>query len=800
MTVGTVIPTVTSLMANLDAKLPVAVSIMLHNVGDADQGLLNVDVWGYGNAHRAPLSRISSFNLRVASGYEQVGGMLRYGNVVKPEVDVEGDCKLWLDTCIGHHGAECARPGWSAQLAPPSGRDFRLIDVNALRVVVAAGEVPRYAALSYVWGATGKHALNLHKRNAASLGASLLGQDRPVARTIMDAIAVTRRLGLSYLWADSLCIVQKSEFDPSDDDAAAREAQISQMHSIYGNAELTLVAASGGDAESGLLSPREIMPETQIACTVLPGPSPTPSPTSAPTSTPPVGFNPSSQSINILAPIAYPATYSTWDTRAWTLQEKLLSKRLLVFSPGGFVTFHCRRGTLREDMPASHAGAAAGPPKIPWLELPERGSIAYLPSARKEWDGTLQIQRAAFFEEYAKLVGQYSSREMTDSRDSLNAVAGLLRVLESMAVPPSLSGVGQGEELGLGRTLHGLPERFLELALLWQPPAVEGAYLTRKPHRMLPSWSWIGWEVGMDATAAERGSAAKPGVRFDELFWVGVNDDLSLRKVVGVADEESAGGFSVRKALSRAQQLAAARLSGECASPATKDKERPLDERLRPVVMWFRSTAPPSSPALASNGCGYGHGRPTSATHSLVLVNGNGLGLAFGDADRDAVSEFIQAAAELRGHVTSPPRIPIDVPLDSRHLVCETQVTTFRLRKGPPRREKLWKRSAKGFVGDRELVMAQVEVIDTSGRVVGTVFPTDARKGCSSEPYHLILLSEAQYCGDEKRVDVSGMPLYNVMVVEWDIRGEFATRLGLGKVGKRAWWEARPELKTVILE
>ena len=66
-TVGTLIPTITSLMTSLDAKLPVAVSIIIHNANGEDAGLLNVDVWGYGNAHRAPLSRISTFNLRIAS-------------------------------------------------------------------------------------------------------------------------------------------------------------------------------------------------------------------------------------------------------------------------------------------------------------------------------------------------------------------------------------------------------------------------------------------------------------------------------------------------------------------------------------------------------------------------------------------------------------------------------------------------------------------------------------------------------------------------------------------------------------
>jgi hypothetical protein len=188
--------------------------------------------------------------------------------------------------------------------------------------------------------------------------------------------------------------------------------------------------------------------------------------------------------------------------------------------------------------------------------------------------------------------------------------------------------------------------------------------------------------------------------------------------------------------------------------------------------------------------------------HPLVPINGHGLGLAFDDADKVNVAAFLQAAADLRGGATSPPTVPIDMPLDSRHLVCETQVASFRLRKrgNPQRNEKLWRRTPKGMVVDKELTIAEIDVLDHSGEAVGTVIPTDGRRGVSSEPYHLILLSEAQYCGDEKRVDVSGMPLFNVMLVEWDIQRQFATRMGVGKVRKTAWWEAGPELKTVVLK
>jgi hypothetical protein len=164
---------------------------------------------------------------------------------------------------------------------------------------------PKYAALSYVWGAAGSQALNLHVRNLESLSSQLEGQIPPIAKTIRDAIGVTGRLGLQYIWVDSLCIIQKDV--RYDDDPDARASQIEQMDSIFGHAAVTLVAADGLDAEAGLcgISTRPV--RNQIARRIRPN-------------------------VNVLLAVKYNNTYGKWDTRAWTLQEKLLSKRILIFN------------------------------------------------------------------------------------------------------------------------------------------------------------------------------------------------------------------------------------------------------------------------------------------------------------------------------------------------------------------------------------------------------------------------------------------------------------------------------------
>src|SRR5258708_5413682 len=100
---------------------------------------------------------------------------------------------------------------------------------------------PSYAALSYVWGATGTQCLNLHVRNLESLSTHLEDQTLPIAKTIRDGILVTRRMRLQYLWVDSLCIIQHD--DGGENNVEARISQIEQMDRIFGHAAVTIVAA-----------------------------------------------------------------------------------------------------------------------------------------------------------------------------------------------------------------------------------------------------------------------------------------------------------------------------------------------------------------------------------------------------------------------------------------------------------------------------------------------------------------------------------------------------------------------------
>ncbi|KAK8130530.1 HET-domain-containing protein [Apiospora kogelbergensis] len=749
---------VVSTMAALKKNnLPVVVTIKINKNTQKTGGLLNVAVVGYGNAVRAPLSVLSSFNLRVASDYHQDGLSLSYGRIITDRVNVEADCRKWMDHCRENHQHLCAKPDWSTKLPPPSGKDFRLIEINETYDKFKVSRVGKaspdssmqedaleYAALSYVWGKARNRTLQLRTQNIEDLR-QWTSSDR-LDNTVKDAVEVTRRLGLRYLWVDSLCVIQDEARGETASDT--QQSQIDQMASIYGCALVTIVATAGEDASAGLAGISSSREARQMARDVK-------------------------DNFNVLLPIDYDTSYGKWDTRGWTLQEKLLSRRMLVFGEN-HASFHCRHGVLREDMPAVHAGN--GPTQMPYLSMPSCDDG----QTKKNWEGGPVLLRSPFFDEYAKLLEQYTSRNMTRSTDILNGVSGLLKALENMR---SLVPNSSRDDT---HTLYGLPEDYLDLALLWQPPADSKTQLVRRMQSVYPSWSWAGWEVNKGHS---EGNAyqAQPGVRMEDTFRVSGNDDCSLRKFLATGND--------------------------------------AEERVKPLVMWYRwkgveSLKPPQRrpPPPPSSGSKTGPIRPppvpskpstlkrSEPAGQLVPVNGHGLGIAFDDRDLEAQLEFLRQARRWRDTRTNPdtdlgpPQVPSNAPLKHRHLVCETQAASFRLRAKEPREEHLWKQGEDGTaVVAKTLHIREAEILDDADNVVGYIIPTDKGKDIATPAYDFVLLSESQYWGNETRIDVVGFPLYNVMAVEWDEYRVFAERVGVGKISKVAWDAGNPTKQCVVL-
>ncbi|KAH7079380.1 heterokaryon incompatibility protein-domain-containing protein [Paraphoma chrysanthemicola] len=146
----------------------------------------------------------------------------------------------WLKTCDDTHQHAKEVETWDLDRKLPG---FRLIDITK-KCIVKSSFNERYAALSYTSG--DKKQCCLTRRNLKRLEQvnSLDDPDSALTPTAIDFMEVCGTLQIRHLWIDALCIIQ--------DDVQGKHAQIENMHQVYGNAYLTIVAASetrqpGGD-------------------------------------------------------------------------------------------------------------------------------------------------------------------------------------------------------------------------------------------------------------------------------------------------------------------------------------------------------------------------------------------------------------------------------------------------------------------------------------------------------------------------------------------------------------------------
>ncbi|KAG6353619.1 hypothetical protein INS49_005581 [Diaporthe citri] len=215
------------------------------------------------------------------------------------------------------------------------------------------------------------------------------------------------------------------------------EAQIGQMDRIYGNAVVTIVAATSKALHTGIHGVTAQRCVGQLAGQVC----------SAPV-------------VNVLVPIQSDTNLDPWEGRAWTFQEKPLSKRLLLFH-GGMVDFHCRCGVMREDMTARDAGLV--PPVIGWLSLASHEILSSLKLRNYEGEPP-RLLRSPVFAEYAALIEQYTPRRLSNASDAVRAILSLLKILIQ-------------SDRGGATMFHGLVEEFFDQALHWQPAAGENGWV-----------------------------------------------------------------------------------------------------------------------------------------------------------------------------------------------------------------------------------------------------------------------------------------------------------------------------------
>lgn len=222
---------------------------------------------------------------------------------------------------------------------------------------------------------------------------------------------------------------------------------IYRMDQIYSDASLTIIDASGGDPQRGLPGVSTLARRPQRCVHI------------------------GNTALLELPCGAYEVKSSKWATRGWTYQEGFFSPRRLIFTPSQ-VLFLCNKvyreesvcRLLQQDDPEEVIGPATFDYLIPW-DTEER-------KAAREVRFHLE---------------EYSRRELTYARDSLNACLGILNYLthESRSLEelqPTLH-ISWGL---LARTDRDTGDLRVYLDWYHEAPA--------ERRSGFPSWAWTGWE------------------------------------------------------------------------------------------------------------------------------------------------------------------------------------------------------------------------------------------------------------------------------------------------------------------
>jgi len=227
---------------------------------------------------------------------------------VSNRLDTE-ELKKWLERCDRHQN--CLKYQEHKNLPP----DFRLIDVDNLTIIKPT-EFVKYCTLSYVWGSVEQKPLMIQNHREYPI----VLNPRKIPKTIMDAVALCRDIGVQYLWVDSLCIAHDSE--------TALLQQINSMAEIYSQSYLGINAAAGDDANAGLPPYKGRKP-----------------PVSYLIRTTPAGSLVASLSPQIAAE---QLINSKWASRGWTLQEYALARKVVFFT-GSYAFYRCEGALFYED-------------------------------------------------------------------------------------------------------------------------------------------------------------------------------------------------------------------------------------------------------------------------------------------------------------------------------------------------------------------------------------------------------------------------------------------------------------------
>lgn len=406
-------------------------------------------------------------------------------------IDVKSAANIltrWLDGCKSH-------PACSGQPAKLPRRLLDLSQAGLPRLVetdtieTTSTILPGYTTLSYCWGVPGRDA-HPPRTTRDTYRARTKGIEWAELPTLFqDAILLTRALGCNFLWADSLCIIQDDEQDWIEQSAT--------MADVYSLAYLTIAAVAATSPSASLFDERRAF--VGMSCRrARESAPPIPAAHFEPMTTHAIEY-PGPPSTATPAPVHVRRSHSHTHgfvlasggqrssaaspllARAWALQERLLSRRVVFFTASEMLWqclegFRCECGDMDSFsavLPRMHQASAAYKGTRPPDWDSEGASVGRIQHTLAQLArGRCSAQQAR--DVWPEVVRQYANLTLTRESDRPYGIAGIARRIQEATGDTYLAGLWR-EDLPRGLLWVGLP--------LWS---------TKTRRRLgIPSWSWL---------------------------------------------------------------------------------------------------------------------------------------------------------------------------------------------------------------------------------------------------------------------------------------------------------------------
>lgn len=331
----------------------------------------------------------------------------------------------WLSKCTREHPA-CGVVG------QPNWYPTRLLDLgnypedhgSCIRIInTDVHELKRpYVTLSHCWGRE-----DIPKLTAEQSSPTIPINELP--KTYKDAISVAKFLGILYLWIDSLCIRQDSKEN--------WEKEAADMNEVYENAFCNIAATASKDCHGGLFYERD------------------------PILLEPCQFVYKQQKFQLISDgdWKYGIDYAPLNKRAWVVQERWFSPRIIYFSREQLF-WECKEMVASESFPD-------GPPMHDGLPIYEHFKGGQRDSTLQKL-ASLGIPVPTPEEEFSRfwseLVRQYSNSTLTFKSDKLVAISGVASAIQGYTKDEYLAGLWRRDIIPqlAWFPLHGRSENFLD--------------------------------------------------------------------------------------------------------------------------------------------------------------------------------------------------------------------------------------------------------------------------------------------------------------------------------------------------